>query len=1178
MMAGLGGGAAGMNSTTSDKADFACFFPEFDLRWRSAHRRHGDPYPLPRVGRPNAVSLLTRRVDSAFGALNQLAAAAFEKADNEELRLTAVQSWMMTDLHRRVQAYGECPADLNEVKALADLTSNANLYNQEALNIADYNIDEIKILQRKLTPYEAKDLAPPEACTFLKHFDLLVERPCHEIEGLRTSGDLVKPHWDEKLRNSRLLRLELYQRLHQCGLLTFRRRQKAKVGIFTVKKKGNKSGNTQRLIVDCRQANYLQRRPATTRLATPAGLTALDFDRETLLASGFNGRPDEFDSINPSLETGDVGDCFYNFIIKEACSWFSTGDTLDTTEMRHLGIYQDTIYDDSLGADTPVVEGETLFVCFGGMPMGWSWALYFAQEIVSEQCRIASGAEPGELVRDKTMAPLVSPGKAAIGVYVDNVHTFGGTSQDASHRMSKIQKHFESLGIPFEVDQVSGKATVDTLGLTFNFENGRVTARAKSDRAWKLWLATRALLRRRRVSGEVLRVWIGHCNFHFLLARPLLSCLSACYAFAAKHRHHRYPMWPAVRKELKVILGLIFTVEQNLSSPANPEVHVGDSSDRGYGLMSTIAEPQHVKSELRVREKWRFIVSTEPQFHCRAGGPEAAAEAVGDHDFRGSVAGAGVGPRTMYGKQLQARADSGPNLGPLWERRKQRLVGPTVESPPTLLEVHAIPEISSRWTNPTRWKLLASGAWRDVEEHINMKEARVALMSLRRLCRSVGNMGTTCLTLCDNLCSVLMFEKGRSGVFGLNNLCKRAAAYQIGCSIEWRLRHVRSEDNVADAPSRQWGPDVKRPLMSRRLDRNSLGEHFLIDSFEQGCIPSKPSKLKKVNGHDRGPTAVLELFAGTARLSDAVQKAGCRTMPAFEVANGQQYNLLDKGIQDVVIDLIRGGHVWYVHLGTPCTAWSRARHGIINQLKARRKEKFAVGTALFTVRVIRECLKHDVKFTLENPSGSRLWQFKPIEDLFQNKSMCFFSFDHCRFGMPFRKRTSILTNERSFLSMAWMCEGGHSHQHLKGSEKVEVDGKMMYRNLTRIAGAYPPRLCRRWAQIVREIGPYNGKGSMSSLEKHEFEKLLQEARHSTDRPTSQNADAPDHPNWQGEADCDPRMFKEAEEFMRKHPVVFGQFKKADIKAEYARKTCHGEKEARNEQKDRAQWREPSSCN
>ena len=374
--------------------------------------------------------MLTRRVNSAFGALNQLAAAVFDRAKTEKLDLTAVQTWMMRDLQRKVKAYGECPADLNEVRAMSDLTSNANLYNQEALNVADYDINEIKILQRKLTPFEAKDLAPPEACAFLNHFDLLVERPNHELEGLRSNGDIVGPHWDEKLRASRKLRLELYQRLHQCGLLTFRRRQKAKVGMFTVKKKGNRPGNTQRLIVDCRQANYLQRPPATTRLATPAGLAALDFDWETLSAAGFSGIRGEPNFANAGLETGDVGDCFYNFVIKEACSWFSTGDTLSTPEMKQLGIFQDTIYDDDAGVETPVVEGETLFVWFGGMPIGWSWALYFAQEIISEQCRIACGATTTELVRNKTAAPMLSPGKAVIGVYVDNAHTFGGTIQD----------------------------------------------------------------------------------------------------------------------------------------------------------------------------------------------------------------------------------------------------------------------------------------------------------------------------------------------------------------------------------------------------------------------------------------------------------------------------------------------------------------------------------------------------------------------------------------------------------------------------------------------------------------------------------------------------------------------------------------------------------------------------
>jgi hypothetical protein len=54
------------------------------------------------------------------------------------------------------------------------------------------------------------------------------------------------------------------------------------------------------------------------------------------------------------------------------------------------------------------------------------------------------------------------------------------------------------------------------------------------------------------------------------------------------------------------------------------------------------------------------------------------------------------------------------------------------------------------------------------------------------------------------------------------------------------------------------------------VDRNSLGQHFIIDSFEQGSIPSKPSKLKNVENHKVGPTAFLELFAGTVRLSEAM--------------------------------------------------------------------------------------------------------------------------------------------------------------------------------------------------------------------------------------------------------------------------------------------------------------------
>ena len=194
-----------------------------------------------------------------------------------------------------------------------------------------------------------------------------------------------------------------------------------------------------------------------------------------------------------------------------------------------------------------------------------------------------------------------------------------------------------------------------------------------------------------------------------------------------------------------------------------------------------------MKAELRVREKRRLIVSNEAVLNPNGGGPPEVFEDVDDDVFKGSFAAAGVGARTEYGKQLQNKADGGSILGAN-SSRLQRLKGPVVEdSSSTLLEVHAIPEVSSRWTNPTRWELLASGAWRDVEEHINVKEARVALMSLRRLGRSVTNMGTTCLTLCDNLCSVLMFEKGEKWGFRLEQLVRESS-----CISNWMLHRVET--------------------------------------------------------------------------------------------------------------------------------------------------------------------------------------------------------------------------------------------------------------------------------------------------------------------------------------------------------------------------------------------------
>ena len=211
-----------------------------------------------------------------------------------------------------------------------------------------------------------------------------------------------------------------------------------------------------------------------------------------------------------------------------------------------------------------------------------------------------------------------------------------------------------------------------------------------------------------------------------------------------------------------------------------------------------------------MRERWRFLESNEPAVHPVVGTSATHLDSESDDDFTGCCAEAGAATKTKYGRKLLADLDDAEDTQQ-FKRRKKRLFGPPESTSTTMIEVHGIPPISERWSDPTRWTLISAAPWDDVQEHINVEEARVALMSLRRLCRSVRYLGTTCLTLCDNLCSVLMCEKGRSGVHALNTLCRRAAAYQISGNVQWRLRHVKSEDNVADKPSRQWGLTSSRP-------------------------------------------------------------------------------------------------------------------------------------------------------------------------------------------------------------------------------------------------------------------------------------------------------------------------------------------------------------------------------
>ncbi len=126
-----------------------------------------------------------------------------------------------------------------------------------------------------------------------------------------------------------------------------------------------------------------------------------------------------------------------------------------------------------------------------------------------------------------------------------------------------------------------------------------------------------------------------------------------------------------------------------------------------------------------------------------------------------------------------------------------------------------------------------------------------------------------------------------------------------------------------------------------------------------------------MGGQESGRKFFLELFAGTRRLSEAIKRRGLKTLPCFEVENGEEFNLLDPKVQTFVGGLRRSGQVWYVHFGTPCCIWSRARRNIKNFRKARRqKERHGVACALTTASMTRLCLHHHWRVPIQVACGN----------------------------------------------------------------------------------------------------------------------------------------------------------------------------------------------------------------
>jgi hypothetical protein len=288
------------------------------------------------------------------------------------------------------------------------------------------------------------------------------------------------------------------------------------VGLFFVAKKDG----TLRLIFDTRCVNELFVDPETVTLPTAGVWTGL--------------RVEPGDSLN--LAQVEVEAAFYRIKSPPGLQEYFVLPPVHLPTLRR--IRPDLCVD---WAITDEWAGPRLCV----LAMGWSWSLYFCQELL--ECMVErSGFPRDKQIRNRHVVPPITTTPAA-ATYVDGVAVISGQPAPALAGVARVKNNLDSVGLSCKPADEPELEQVFT-GLTFHRDTGRITV--ARGRIWRLRLGLHQLAKRGFATGEEIGRVLGHFTWACLVRRCLLSIFQATYRFARLAGRHRWRLWPSVIAEL----------------------------------------------------------------------------------------------------------------------------------------------------------------------------------------------------------------------------------------------------------------------------------------------------------------------------------------------------------------------------------------------------------------------------------------------------------------------------------------------------------------------------------------------------------------------------------------------------------------------------------------------------
>ena len=256
-------------------------------------------------------------------------------------------------------------------------------------------------------------------------------------------------------------------------------------------------------------------------------------------------------------------------------------------------------------------------------------------------------------------------------------------------------------------------------------------------RLWRLRGGLSYALGVRRMSGDCMRVLIGHCTFCALVRRCSLSCFHECYQFIAACGPLPAAVWPGCIAELRCFRGMLPLLVSDWGLPWNREVYATDASLDGFGISVATWPTADVSAIGRVPERDRFRDEDAMSARRSALGAAGLLEAAG-------------------------LCVDGPPKPVTRSPLEGELAGAMGELPRQDLELNEdFVEVPARLLRHGLWRSCSWGKWQFAGD-IGELEARALTKGLRRGAQTFHGRNLRQLILVDNLGVCLAFNRGRS--------------------------------------------------------------------------------------------------------------------------------------------------------------------------------------------------------------------------------------------------------------------------------------------------------------------------------------------------------------------------------------------------------------------------------